>query len=61
METKRERIWLAIGVALWLCWLIFVPTDHNKPHEGDPCGPHHRWTYVYAGIYGPDLSCESVE
>jgi hypothetical protein len=56
-EHRKEAImfWI-VSVVLVTFWL-FSPSD-NHPREGDRCGPNHHYVYVYADIYGNELSCE---
>ena len=61
-----RRIWERLKTFLYFVHLLvvvaynwfFAPHEY-KPRAGDPCGPNHRWTYIWPP-WDPELSCEKI-
>jgi hypothetical protein len=55
--TKNEKWGIALLIAA-LFYNQFFGERKYQPQVGDSCGAGYHWVYVFAGIYGPELSCE---
>ena len=54
--TRNEKLGIALLIAGLLYGQFFG--ERKYPQYGDSCGHGYHWVYVFAGIYGSDLSCE---
>jgi hypothetical protein len=45
-------------LAFCVLYNAFFGERKYEPQYGDSCGSGYHWVYVFAGIYGPELSCE---
>ena len=58
MERVKRILWalFATWFALGFLWNLAHARFHSV--EGEPCGPHHHWTWIGGPDYLGDLSCE---
>jgi len=60
-ERVKTFLFYAMVVYTSLLWLFtagFFFGERN-PHEGDPCGPFHRWAYIGAP-FNQELTCRRI-
>jgi len=64
MKERIGKIGWILGLIflLWLCLEPWIGWFRGGPspwhvHEGEPCGPGERWTYI-TGYPDAELSCE---